>query len=242
MKRTPLLVAAAVMVVVAVGIGIEVPTVASAAAISQEICDPNADFFLGEEDYPEAARLHRELLVKRPDDALVHYHLGYAYGMLGDRAGELREYREALALGLTNWDLFLNLGLAELDHGDLNAARDALQMAVLAGPGHPEAHFNLGLVYERQGMLARAQQQILASLVLDPSQLDARNMLAVIAARRGDYADAAAQWRALIHDAPDYQPAHANLALLEKNSAPIAIVTPQAQRNVAFVFTTHPPR
>ncbi len=240
MRRTPLLVAAAVMAVVAVDMCTQVPKVAAAALVTQQICDPNADFFLGVENYPEAVRLHRARLAKHPGDALAHYHLGFAYGMLGNKAAELREYREAVALGLTSWDLFLNLGLAEFDRGSLDAARDALRMAVLLGPDQPQSHFNLGLVYERQGMLAQAEQQMLASLVLDPAQLDARNMLGVIYARRGDDAGAAEQWRALLRDAPDYTPARANLALLEKKPAPAAWDAPQPRRNVAFTFNSHP--
>lgn len=236
MKCTPLLFAAAVVAVVVVGQSFEVPTVAAAAVATRQVCDPNADFFLGVENYPEAIRLHRERLAKHPDDALSHYHLGFAYGMLGDKTAELREYERAVALGLTNWDLFLNLGLAEFDRGNLDAARQALQVATLLGPDQPQAHFNLGLVYERQGMLARAEQQMLASLVLDPAQPDARNMLGVIYARRGDAAGAAEQWRALLREAPDYKPARVNLALLEKRPPAAAWVEPETSRNVAFNF------
>lgn len=61
-----------------------------------------------------------------PDNALAHYHLGFALGMVGDRMAELKEYRRAAALGLVSWDLFLNLGLAQLETGDLDAATDSI--------------------------------------------------------------------------------------------------------------------
>jgi Flp pilus assembly protein TadD len=91
---------------------------------------------------------------KHPDNALAHYHLGFAQGMTGNRTAEVREYQRAAALGLRNWDLFLNLGLAQLENGDLDAATDNLRRAVLLGENHPESHFNLALVYERRGLLA----------------------------------------------------------------------------------------
>lgn len=230
MKRTALSVIAAVMAVLAVQ-GFNASMVAAQVSASREICDPNADFFLGIENYPQAVRLHRAYLAKHPNDALAHYHLGFAYGMLGKRSAELRQYHKAVALGLTHWDLFLNLGLAELDNGNLDAAASDLRVSVLLGPYHPESHFNLGLVDERLGLLTQAEQQMLTSLALDPTQLDARNMLGLIYARLGDKARAQAEWLALVHDAPGYGPARANLEILE--SKPLVTAVSGGQK-VAF--------
>jgi tetratricopeptide (TPR) repeat protein len=187
---------------------------ASAGGSEQQVCDVGADYALGIEDYPEAIRLHAEVVRKRSDDALAHYHLGFAEGMVGNRTEEVREYQSAAALGLRNWDLFLNLGLAQLENGDLDAATDNLRQAVLLGEDHPESHFNLALVYERRGLLADAEREMLASLRLNPSQPDARNSLAVIYAEEGKSVCAAMVLRELVRDAPDYEPARKNLALL----------------------------
>jgi tetratricopeptide (TPR) repeat protein len=165
----------------------------------EQDCDVTADYFLGAENYPETIRLHREVLRKHPENALAHYHLGFAEGMAGDRTQELNEYRRAAGLGLSSWDLFLNTGLALFENGSLEAATDALRLAVRLGPNRPESHFNLGLIYE---------------------QLDARNMLGVIYARQGDKARAAAQWRHVLRNAPDHGPARANLMILD-NKQPI---------------------
>jgi len=40
----------------------------------QEVCDTEADFALGQEDYSNAVILHSKLLSFPPDDALAHYH------------------------------------------------------------------------------------------------------------------------------------------------------------------------
>ena len=129
---------------------------ASASGGEQQVCDVGADYALRIEDYSEAVRLHTEVVRKRPDDALAHYHLGFAQGMVGNRTAEVTEYQRALELGLRSWDLFLNLGLAQLENGKLDAATDSLRQAVLLGENHSESHFNLGLVYERRGLLADA--------------------------------------------------------------------------------------
>jgi len=179
-----------------------------------EICDATADYFLGIEDYPQAAKLHRILITAHPDDALAHYHLGFAYGMLGRHTEELAEYRRAVSLGLKQWDLFLNLGLVYLQDGNTDAATDALATAVALGPGHAEAHYNLGLAYERHGMLAEATREMLTSLRLDPNQAEARNMLGVIYAEDGDYATAHEVWSDLARTG--FEPARTNLAILDR--------------------------
>lgn len=187
---------------------------ASADTDEKQVCDDRADYALGVENYPEAIRLHQEVVREHPSDALAHYHLGFAEGMAGDKTVEIIEYQRAAALGLRDWDLFLNLGLAELGNQDLRAATVDLQQAVLLGGNHPESHFNLALVYERRGLFADAERETLASLRLNPGQPDARDLLGVIYARQGKTAGAWMVWHEVTRDKPDYQLARTNLELL----------------------------
>ncbi|MBV8454492.1 MAG: hypothetical protein JOZ29_19790, partial [Deltaproteobacteria bacterium] len=87
---------------------------AASSGTEDQVCNVAADYMLGLEDYPEAIRLHRQVLARHPYNALAHYHLGFAYGMAGQTQEEICEYLAAVNLGLANWDLFLNLGLAYL--------------------------------------------------------------------------------------------------------------------------------
>jgi len=187
---------------------------ATASGAEAQVCDVRADYSLGVEDYADAIRVHREILRKNPGNALAHYHLGFAEGMIGNRATEIDEYRRAEELGLRTWDLFLNQGLAELDGGDVDAATDSLRKAVILGEEHPEAHFNLALAEERSGMLVDAERETKASLRLSPGQADARNLLGVIYAQEGKTVRASQTWQDLIRDVPSYQPARANLSIL----------------------------
>ena len=190
-----------------------------AGGAPRQVCDVRADYFLGIEDYSEAIGLHIEVVREQPNNALAHYHLGFALGMAGDRTAEVSEYQRAEDLGLKNWDLFLNLGLAQLEYGDLNGATDSMQRAVLLGRDYPESHFNLALVYERRGMLADAEHEAMASLLLNPDQADARNLLGVIYARRGESVRASRLWSELVRDMPDYGPARENLTILGSQNA-----------------------
>src|SRR5229473_4764177 len=128
--------------VAAITLALFLPCVTSswAASSQEEICDANADFALGLEDYPAAIALHQKVLRAHNDNALAHYHLGFAYGMTGRTTEEISEYLEAARLGLGKWDLFLNLGLAYLGQNDGPKAIKTLRTAVLLGPDHPEAH------------------------------------------------------------------------------------------------------
>jgi Flp pilus assembly protein TadD len=184
------------------------------AASTQGVCDVNADFALGVEDYPAAIALHRKVLRAHKDNALAHYHLGFAYGITGRTTDEIREYLIAVRLSLDKWDLFLNLGLAYLDQKDWPNAIKTLQIAVLLGPDHPEAHFNLAIAYEMSGRLPEAIQEITASLHLAPKDPEIRNAKAIICAKAGDLVCARDEWTRLTQVAPDYIPARVNLAIL----------------------------
>jgi Flp pilus assembly protein TadD len=179
-----------------------------------EICDAAADFYLGIEDYPRAIRLHRAVLKRAPQDALAHYHLGFAYGMVGRSDDEIREYQRAAALGLRLFDLYLNLGTARFERGDLAGATEAFQTASRLSDG-PEPRFDLAMTYERRGNLPEAESEIRAALVKEPNQPDYLNTLAIIVAERGDPARAHEIWTGILSRNPGYHPAAANLAVLK---------------------------
>jgi Flp pilus assembly protein TadD len=191
-----------------------IPNCAIAGGTEQQVCEVRADYYLGIEDYSEAIRRHVEIVRKDPDNALAHYHLGFALGMVGDRIAEVKEYQTAKALGLRSWDLFLNLGLAQVEDGEMDAATDSLRRAVFLGEDHPESHFNLALVDERRGLFVDAERETLAALRLNREQTDARNLLGVIYVQEGRTASASMVWRELIRDVPDYEPARKNLSIL----------------------------
>ncbi len=193
------------------------PAVAHSSDNSEEqVCDPLADYYLGMEDYPAAIRQHALVITEHPDNALAHYHLGFAYGIVGQHHRELQEYRRAVALGLDDWQLFLNLGLAYLEDNQFENATEVLRLATLLGPYQPETHFNLGLIYEKRGRLSDAEQEILLSLRLNPKEIDARNTLALIYAEEGRYAQAREEWSDLLSADPAFAPARENLAILAR--------------------------
>lgn len=208
-----------ICLVALIALVLQLPVSACASANSnasdEQVCDPLADYFLGMEDYPEAIKRHRAVIDDDPGNALAHYHLGFAYGVVGEHRQELAEYQKAIQLGLDDWQLFLNLGLLYLEGGQTQDATQVLRLATLLGPDRPETHFNLALAYERRGALAQAEQEALRSLQIDPSQPDARNTLGAIYAEEGKYVRASQEWNELVGEIPDYTPARTNLAILQ---------------------------
>ena len=184
------------------------------ATATDQVCDVAADYMLGSENYPEAIRLHLQVLAKHPDNALAHYHLGFAYGMTGELQAEIREYVAAVNHGLRNWDVFLNLGLAYLDRGDVEAGIAALRNAVSEGPEHYETHFDLGIAYERAHRLSDALGELSIASSLNSKDPELRNMHAIVSAELGDLINARQEWSYLTRSVPDYLPAYRNLAIL----------------------------
>jgi Flp pilus assembly protein TadD len=184
-----------------------------------EICNVSGDYALGLEDYSAAIALHRQFLRSHPDNALAHYHLGFAYSMTGRSSEEMREYLKAVSLGLRDWDLFLDLGLAYLDRQDYPNAVSALETSVLRGPQHPEAHFNLAFAHEKAARLSGAMREIIVALRMAPADPDIHNTRAIFCAESGDLKCAHDEWTLLLQVAPNYVPARMNFAIL-RGSAP----------------------
>jgi tetratricopeptide (TPR) repeat protein len=212
-RRSKLLILAAIALIAQFAI-VSLPAIAGQG--DDKVCDPLADYYLGMEDYPAAIRRHDVVIREHPDSALAHYHLGFAYGVLGDHQRELTEYRKAVELGLSDWELFLNLGLVYMETGRSADALAVLRLSALLGSLRPETHFNLGLAYERLSMLRQAEQELLLSLRLDPDQMNARNMLGVVYAEEGNYARAYQEWSDLAASNPEFAPARANLSILQR--------------------------
>jgi Flp pilus assembly protein TadD len=192
---------------------------------SNTVCDSTADYFLGAQDYPEAVRLHLQIVKQNPNDALAHYHLGFAYGMEGQFGKEIREYERAEALGLNTFDLFVNLGVARLENGDLPGATSALLTASRLAD-QPTVHFDLALVYLQRTMLTQARAEIVRALDEAPNKPEYLNTLAIITAKMGNLAGARDIWLELRSRNPDYAPAAVNLRILNMPGSTVEKAAP----------------
>jgi len=114
------------------------------------VCPEFADVPLRQGRFEEAIGQHLKVLSREPDNALAHYHLGYAYGQLGLHSEEVAEYVRASDLGMERGDLYYNLGMAYLELKEYLQAEQAFHQAVALEPDCGENHRGLGLVHLKQ--------------------------------------------------------------------------------------------
>jgi protein O-GlcNAc transferase len=179
--------------------------------------DPNASLLadaqaaLDRKDFDAAIAKYREYLEKKPDDALAHFQLGYAYTALQRSADAKTEYEKAVSLKPDMSEAQLNLGITLLD-SDPNAAIAPLQKAAELLPEQARPKFLLALALERSGKPARAIEQYQASEKLDGQDFNTRFALGRLLLDSQRAADAEREFREAILLRQDSAPAHLGLA------------------------------
>ncbi len=126
---------------------------------------------LDRQDYAGAAQNYQDYLAKKPDDAIVHYDLGYAYTALQRPADAKTEYEKAISLDPKMGAAYLNLGLTLLDT-DPKAAIEQLQHAVELMPSDVGSLLYLGKALERDGRLDSAIERYQQAAKLDARNFD----------------------------------------------------------------------
>ncbi len=155
-------------------------------------------------DYQTAAQDYRDYLTKKPDDALVHFQLGYAYSAMQKPEAAKPEYETAISLDPKMPAAYLNLGLTLLS-SDPGAAIAPLQKAVELSPDQANPKFILGTALERSGQVAPAIAQYEAAEKLDDSNGELHAALGRVYLRASRPADAEPQFRASLSTAAGFE-------------------------------------
>ena len=128
---------------------------------------------IDKQDYASAAKSYQDYLAKKPDDATVHYDLGYAYTALHKPAEARSEYEKAIALNPKLAPAYQNLGITMLATDPASAAA-ALQKAAELLPADARTKWLLGTALEDSGKLALAIDQFEAAEKLDAKDAEIR--------------------------------------------------------------------
>jgi tetratricopeptide (TPR) repeat protein len=186
----------------------------------QTICDKEADFHLENGDWDKAIELHEQIIREKPNFALAHYHLGYAYGFKEDHDREIEEYEKAIQLGLEKFDLFYNLGMAYAEYlGDYDKALGVFKKAERIDPKNDEIHYALGLAYWFKEAESEAVREFLKTVNLNPGHIEAHALLGEIYTRREQYDFARTEWERVLELDPHNEMARIRLQEL-KNIQP----------------------
>ena len=183
-----------------------------------EICDEEADRLLSNGESQKAMELHEKIVKKNPDDALAHYHLGFAYGQIERYDLEVSEYKEAVSLGLKKAEMYYNLGIAlgENFH-DYPGAIAAFQEAVRLKPTEAEFHYNLGLAYLLNEEKEAAEKELREAIRIEPKHVQARISLGDLYADRKEFEKAKEEWEETLRIDPSNTVASENLKWLERH-------------------------
>jgi Flp pilus assembly protein TadD len=163
---------------------------------------------VSKDDYASAAQDYRDYLAKKPDDAVVHYDLGYAYTALQKPADAKSEYEKAIALDPLMASAYQNLGVL-LISTDPAAAMKPLQRAAELMPEDARTKWLLGVALEAAKKDALAIEQYQAAEKLDPKNVEIRNSLGFALLRTGRAGEAEAAFREALLLLPAGQPAGA---------------------------------
>lgn len=181
------------------------------------VCDDNADRAMKQYNYQAAILLHERLLEKDPTNALALYHLGYAFGQIGDYEKEVFHYEKAIALGFRTGQIFLNLGLAYGELDEIEKSIIAFKKSLEVNPGSSDAHFGLAIAYFRRGSADKlAEEEFLKTIDVDPKHIDARLYLSILYADSGEIEKAGQQLRKILQIDPTNERARNLLEKIEK--------------------------
>lgn len=180
------------------------------------------------QDYATAAQSYQDYLAKKPDDATVHYDLGYAYTALRKPTEAKSEYEKAIALNPKLGPAYQNLGITLLPTDPAGAVA-ALQKAAELLPTDARTKWLLGTALEKSGKLAPAIDQFEAAEKLNAKDAEIRISLgqALLSSGRNKEALAAFQ------DALALQPKERALAAAHLGLGRAAIAEKQLDKGVS---------
>ncbi|HXV13854.1 MAG TPA: tetratricopeptide repeat protein [Candidatus Krumholzibacteria bacterium] len=108
-------------------------------------------------NYAVAERILEKANVRAPDDPRVLTLLADVYLHRDRRAEAVAYYRRAIQIDENNADAYLGLGTALEAAGELDAAEEALQSALLHAPKNAAVMYRLGMVYLDKNEKTRAR-------------------------------------------------------------------------------------
>jgi tetratricopeptide (TPR) repeat protein len=186
--------------------------IAWAPSKSENVCDKKADLYLERGDWDKAIESHERCVLEKPDCALAHYHLGYAYGFKGKHQREIDEYERAIELGLKRYDLFYNLGMVYAEYRmDYDKALEVFKQAEGMKSENDEIHYALALAYWFKEAESDAVMELMKTINLNPRHLEAHSLLGEIYFQRGQYDFAKAEWEIVLGIDPNNERARKRL-------------------------------
>ena len=170
-----------------------------------------AEEALGKKDFAGAIEALQKYIERKPEDALAHFQLGFAYTGLKQWESAKAEYSKAIELDSKLAAAHLNLGLLLLER-DPSAALPPLSKAAELLPDQARPRLLLGTALERSHRLEAALEQYQAAQRLEPNNQEIHFALAraLLASKRP--AEAETEWNKVLELRPNSTGARLGLA------------------------------
>ncbi|HET7892038.1 MAG TPA: tetratricopeptide repeat protein, partial [Candidatus Sulfotelmatobacter sp.] len=165
-------------------------------------------------------------MAAKTDAAQQHFDSAQTYQLAGDFENAAKEYRRAIAIGL---DHMGNLRAARQDY---RGAKQLLEQAMAADSDNPDPAVDLAVTELYSGERQKSEALAKAVLEKNPNHFRAHALIGKIDFLQGNYEGAAAELRAALDQATDFDVAY-NLALadLELKKTSVAIVLFDEMKN-----------
>jgi len=163
----------------------------------------------------DAIQQFAEAVQLNPNLAEAHFDLGGALLQKGRHSECIPRFREALRLGLEEFEAeaHYSLGVALRFEGQADHAVVEFKKAVGFRPSFYEAHYGLAEAYNQQGLLDRSIDEYQISLRLRPNLPEPRLGLGTALRRKGLLDEAIECYQHGLQVSPDYAPLHQCLAV-----------------------------
>ncbi len=134
-------------------------------------------------DFSKAETIWQQIVRQHPT-APASYRLGLSQHRQFKYIDAIAAYQTAIRLDQDYTQAYINLGLAQLEVGQPEAATQAFQQAI-ALPDQPAApattrtiaHYNLAIIFNREGKPEQARQELEQALALTPQFPQAQQLL-----------------------------------------------------------------
>jgi Flp pilus assembly protein TadD len=168
--------------------------------------------------YDEAEAAYRKLIELLPNDAAVHYNLGFLCKRKGQIEQAEAEFRKAIECDAKLGEAYNALAVLLAERGKADEALAALEAGAAAGVADARLQLSLGVMYVTKGRRDAARAAFLRSAELDASLAEPHFHLASLAISANDVPEGVAQLEKYLAlaapDAPNVATAKGLLAAL----------------------------
>jgi tetratricopeptide (TPR) repeat protein len=174
------------------------------SAVNSWSCNEEADRALMENDYQKGIQLHKQFLEKEPFNGLALYHLGYAYGQIGNLEEEILYYEKAVSVGFYENNIFYNLGMAYGEQNRIDKSIMAFKRALEQDPDNYDNHLGLAIALQKNSSLGQSEKEYLKAIHLRPDDSEAGFLLGVLYMNSGNIKKAEEQFLRVLEIDPDH--------------------------------------